>query len=106
MFDDFALGAWVGTQRLNQDQLTPERREKLEHLDFVWDALAAGWEEDFGYLERYVEKHSNARVPHGHKIDGYLLGRWVSRQRNDKGQLTTERRARLGTLDGWVWKAT
>ena len=34
----FKLGVWVGTQRTKAEQMTPERKQKLDSLGFIWDA--------------------------------------------------------------------
>ena len=36
--DDYNLGTWVGHQRVNKDTLSPERRQRLDEIEFVWDA--------------------------------------------------------------------
>ena len=38
---DFNLGTWVGTQRTKKDALSPERRQRLDEIGFVWDAQSA-----------------------------------------------------------------
>ena len=35
--DDFKLGSWVRTQRRNKETLTPERKQRLDALGFVWE---------------------------------------------------------------------
>ena len=35
---DFKLGNWVGTQRINQDLMSPERKQRLDDIGFIWDA--------------------------------------------------------------------
>ena len=34
---DYRLGTWVSYQRTNKDTLSPERRQRLDGLGFVWD---------------------------------------------------------------------
>jgi superfamily II DNA or RNA helicase len=103
----FKLGNWVSRQRKEKDTLEPELRERLEALDgWVWDIGTLQWEEGFRYVEGYVVRESNARVPGGYVTpEGYKLGIWVSRQRTDKDTLEPELRERLEALDGWVWDA-
>jgi hypothetical protein len=35
------LGSWVSTQRSRQDALSPERRQRLEEIGFIWNARLA-----------------------------------------------------------------
>ena len=44
------LGQWVGVQRKNRDTISPERRQRLDALGFVWEPFTMQWEEGFGYL--------------------------------------------------------
>lgn len=59
----------------------------------------------FAHLADYVRVHGNARVPSGGSFQGFELGQWVSRQRaaQSKGELSTDRIARLESLSGWAW---
>ena len=98
----FRLGQWVGVQRFTQDELSPDRRQRLEALDFVWDSLAASWEEGCHYLAIYRQREGHCRVPNNHREQGYRLGQWVSHQRNDKDRMSPERCQRLEALD-FVW---
>ena len=63
------------------------------------------WEEGFRRLLHYVEGHSDARVPQRYTVDGYNLGRFVSKQRtrHSKGTLDADRRRQLENLPGWAW---
>jgi hypothetical protein len=97
------LGAWVGKQRQAKDTLSPERHQRLDALDFVWDPFAAQWEEGFDHLARYRKRNRHCLVPQGN-IDPdthYTLGIWVSTQRTSK-TLSPKQRARLDAL-GFVW---
>ncbi len=89
--DGFRLGQWVGVQRKNKDQLSPERLAKLESRGFVWDVLGAAWDQGFAHLQQYVAEHGHTRVPATHKVDGFRLGQWVSTQRKNTDQLSAER---------------
>ena len=100
----YRLGSWVTNQRVAQDTMPSERRQRLDELDFVWDMLAVQWEEGFRCLERYRKDNGDALVPKTYRdpASGYRLGQWVSVQRRDKETLPPERRQRLEALD-FVW---
>jgi hypothetical protein len=81
--DGYRLGGWVSEQRKRRDRILPERKVRLESLPgWVWDVVSERWEKGFCYLQNYVEQHGNAKVLGGYKTDdGFLLGGWVSEQR-------------------------
>ncbi len=99
----YRLGQWVGVQRTYKDALTPERRQRLDTLGFVWDVQTERWEKGIRFLEMFRQREGHCRVPTNHREQGYRLGLWVSNQRRNKHALTPERRQRLDAL-GFVWK--
>jgi len=99
----FRLGQWVGVQRTTRDAMSPDRRARLDALGFVWNTLAASWEEGFQFLEHYCQREGHCRVPTSHREQGYRLGGWVDAQRQNKDTMLPERRQRLDAL-GFVWK--
>ena len=102
--DAFKLDVWVGTQRKNKDSLSLERFERLNSLGFSWDLLFDQWEEGFANLQKFNEREGNCNVPANHIENDFNLGRWVSRQRDNKGKLISQRLQRLNAL-GFVWDA-
>ena len=56
-------------------------------------------------LEQFVQRERHARVPVGHREDGYRLGQWMDVQRrlDREGRLDRERCTRLEALPGWTW---
>ncbi|MBM4127789.1 MAG: hypothetical protein FJ247_10640 [Nitrospira sp.] len=98
----YRLGIWVGRQRNAQATMSPDRRAQLDTLGFVWDALAADWEEGFSYLQRFHQREGHCRVPKRHREEGYRLGQWVGVQRKSKETMLPERRQRLDAL-GFMW---
>jgi len=100
--EGYRLGQWVGKQRQGNDTMLPERWQRLDALGFVWNPLAADWEEGFSYLQRFHQREGHCRVPQRHREEGYRLGQWVSVQRKSKDTLSPERRQRLDAL-GFAW---
>jgi hypothetical protein len=99
----YDLGRWVHVQRTAQDELSVERKSRLDALDFVWDLEAAQWETSFDHLQEYVRVHKHCRVPQQYKSpDGFALGMWVSNQRQRRSSCSNERIARLDAL-GFIW---
>jgi superfamily II DNA or RNA helicase len=101
-YQNYKLGSWVGTQRVSQDELLPERYNRLDKLGFVWDVREYRWEEGFKYLCAHKEEFGDCLVKRGSQYRDYKLGKWVSVQRSAKDQLTPERLCRLNRL-GFVW---
>jgi len=101
----FRLGSWVDRQRQSKDAetLSEARRQQLDELGFVWNALDAAWEEGFSYLKMYKEREGHCRVPAAHKENGFRLGQWVNTQRKNRETMSDNRRQRLDDL-GFVWK--
>ena len=100
----FRLGQWVGVQRTYSKELSQQRRERLEELEFVWDPFEADWEEGFSYLKAYKAREGHCRVSNSHVENSFRLGNWITKQRSKKDTLSEERRQRLDAL-GFVWDA-
>jgi superfamily II DNA or RNA helicase len=98
----FRLGMWVASQRKRRMTLSDEQRQRLEDIGFVWDPLDAAWEEGISNLKGFREREGHCRVPINHKEREFNLGKWVSRQRQKEGNLTSERRQELASL-GFIW---
>lgn len=103
-----ALELWVQRQRASRAKgdLDPERERRLQELPgWTWDTLAGRWEEGFAHLQKYVQENGDARILQTCSVDGYALGRWVSKQRAKRrqGALENDRVERLERLPGWSW---
>jgi len=99
------LANWVSTQRAVQikGQLSKERLNRLTAIGFIWDPLAAAWEENFRALEQYKAKHGNCNVPREWP-ENPGLARWVKMQRaaKIKEELSKEQINKLIVL-GFDW---
>ena len=82
--DNLQLGRWVCNQRhrYKNNQLPPERVQKLNEIGFVWDPLEAQWLERFHELRQYKNEHGNTLVPVEYS-ENPPFGRWVHVQRKD-----------------------
>jgi hypothetical protein len=102
----YRLGQWVASQRQKQNEMSTERKARLDALGFSWDPLFEQWEEGYRHLKAFVEEHGHCQVSHSYKSsDGYRLGHWVGKQRTGKSGMPAERRGRLEAV-GFVWRTS
>ena len=107
VIDDFPLGTWAMTQRLEfkKGKLSPDRVQRLSVLPgWDWDRRGGKWEEGFSRLSGYIKTHRQP-PPTDYEEDGYRLGSWAAQQRLYKrtGKLSPDRIRRLDGLWGWDW---
>jgi superfamily II DNA or RNA helicase len=100
--DSFKLGSWVGGQRKAKDRISPERKQRLDDIGFIWDPRAEAWEEGFSNLLQFKEREGHCSVPTGLIVDEFKLGVWNKIQRATKHSLSPERKQRLDEI-GFVW---
>jgi acyl-CoA-binding protein len=105
--DGFALGKWVSSQRKNRDSLSQDRIALLESLKgWSWDPFADQWSDCYQALKAYVAETGNARPPNSFRtLDGFALGLWMTRQRQNRDSLSQVRIALLESLKGWSWSS-
>lgn len=103
--DDGKLGTWVMVQRLakRKGRLSPERIQKLEALGIEWEPHNTAWEEKFGQLVEFKNKHDHCAVP-ARWPENKSLAIWVAVQRRQKkaNQLSAERIKKLDSI-GFIW---
>ena len=102
--DGINLGAWMNTQRIKKDLLSPDRINQLESLEgWHWSGLEAQWEAGYKALKEYSKQHGNCIVPRSCTVDGIKLFTWVSTQRNTRDEIIPYKKIRLESLEGWSW---
>lgn len=103
--EDPQLGRWVGKQRTkrNRGLLSNKRIERLNKIGFIWDVLAANWEEMFEYLLEFKKQNGHCNIP-SRWPENHRLSRWVFTQREfwKNGKLGEDRINRLEAV-GFEW---
>ncbi len=109
LFEGYDLARWVSKQRVlyKNGLLQPDRRARLDEIDFIWDANFEAWEHGFESLVAYKKKFGDCLVPSKQGFtttDGGDLHSWVRNQRAAylRKELSSERIKRLENL-GFVW---
>jgi hypothetical protein len=93
------LGRWVDNQRQSRATMAPERKARLDALEWwAWDPLGDAWSTQFDELVAFYE--ANGRMP---LFATPRLGSWVDLQRQSRATMAPERKARLDALEWWVW---
>lgn len=85
--------------------MTGELSARNGNGDLTSCPVADAWEEHYAQLLEYVAEYGTSRVPQSYKIDGFRLGGWLQKQRNNyaAGKLSADRQRRLEELPKWRW---
>jgi hypothetical protein len=100
--DGLNLGTWMQNQRSQKKKLSSDRLKKLNSIGFTWDVMLEQWEYAYNQLELFRKREGHSHVPTSYEQGGIKLGRWVSTQRVEFKQLSSEQISRLNSL-GFVW---
>jgi hypothetical protein len=102
----YKLGEWVQYQRRRRLKLDKQRLQRLDELNFVWDALVNQWQLSLHHLRQFINKNGHAQVPRGYLTDcGFKLGARVAQFRNKKKSLPEGKIVQLDEL-GFIWGTT
>ncbi len=104
------LGVWLNNLRNAYKgksggyRLTQEQIDALTNIGMTWTCkFERAWECGYAQAEQYFAEYGDLNVPATYATkDGYMLGRWLDRQRERKDKLSQDRVERLNAL-GMVW---
>ena len=107
-YSNMRLAHWVGTQRLNRNRLSRERRQRLEKLGFTWKVIEMSprkdWDARFRELVEFKRRFGHCSVP-ANRPENVPLANWVSRQKRDRAELSPQQKRRLEALGlSWHWR--
>jgi len=94
------LAAWVYRLKLNKSELSSQKVELLNMINFDWNLnrkTVVSWENMYERLLQFKQKYGHTRVPVKWPQDR-KLGKWVSRMRQEKDKLYPERLALLESI--------
>ena len=100
----YKLGQWVSVQRLSRNDLSAERKKRLNAIGFVWDGRKHYWEHGFAALAEFKAREGHCRVPSVHIENNFKLGLWVTTKRRTKEKMSPKLRSQLNKI-GFVWRA-
>lgn len=101
--DGLRLGIWLANirkaYRRGDSRLSGEQISALNAIGMVWDKKQEQlWNNGYGEAKKYFEAHGNLDIPTTYKTqDGFALGKWLNRQRQNK-ELSAARRAALDSI--------
>jgi len=86
--EGFKLGAWITKQRSLREQMSPERRARLQQVPgWIWATHDARWEGGYGQLCAFAEREKHCLVPGKYTTeDGFKLGSWAIRSEHINGR--------------------
>ncbi|WP_185204302.1 helicase associated domain-containing protein [Glaciihabitans sp. INWT7] len=106
--DGFKLGRFVKSQRAfyNAGTLPEDCIESLESIaGWSWESKSNSFIAALDHLNSFALREGHADVPQNHNEDGFLLGRFVNKQRPEyrANRLSPSRIAALEAVAGWKW---
>ena len=97
------LGVWINTQRKKYNDLSVEKKKKLEDIGFVQNAHEIKWLEMYSLAKTYYEHYGDLLIPkkfrtlngYEYSKDGVNLGFWISTQKSNYDKFSEERKKML-----------
>lgn len=108
--DGTKLGLWLLNIRNSyagkhkSHRLTQEQIDELNEIGMIWTSpFERAWECGYACARAYYEEHGDLEVPAVYKTKtGYALGKWIVRQRENRGKLRVDCVERLNAV-GMIW---
>ncbi|MCD7809773.1 MAG: Helicase associated domain protein, partial [Erysipelotrichaceae bacterium] len=105
------IKTWLNNMKnkYNKGTLMDEQKRLLEDIGMCFESSKdVLWYASFNKAKQYFEEHGNLNVPSDYKCaDGFALGRWIRRHRQDASGKTqikvTEERKELLDSIGMIW---
>ncbi len=104
--DGLKLGAWVRNVRNRKNkvglgaELTEDQIKRLDDLQFNWQGNRKNaWDKACREAKKYKEKYGNLNIPVSYTTpDGFALGKWLNRQKDNAKNLTKDKKEKLTAL--------
>lgn len=101
------LGHWISDQRNYYDNISFDRKQKLQQIGFVISRLDDQWEKMYELAKTYYQHYGNSEIGYRFKtingydedINGVSLGQWLGVQRRNFDTLDDEKKQKLSNIE-------
>lgn len=95
--DGSLLGRWIRRQIENEDNLSPEKKSRLDSIGIVW---SDGWNKRFEITKKFLQEHPDYQLCQTTVIDDFWVGRWLVHHLRalEKGTLRADKAAKITSL--------
>lgn len=103
--NDFRLGLYVRDVRSGVKKITPEQKNLLDDLGFVWRiySISKSFDEIFNLLKEYNEKYNTWSIPASYIVNGVKLSNFAQSIRSGQRHLSAEQKRKLESI-GFPWR--
>lgn len=90
---------WIQRQRQNKLKLKAGQLEKLRKIGLQLNPYLEKWEKAYKLLLIFQKREGHCQVPRDFIESNYKLGKWVDRQRVNRGNLSEENFKKLDQIN-------